>query len=144
MIKSKLPRVGTTIFTTMSALATEAGALNLSQGFPDFDAPSGLTEAMAKAVRDGYNQYAPMAGLPALREQIAQHIQRFRGIDCDPESEITVLPGATEGIFCAVMASVNPGDEVLVFDPCYDCYEPAIRLAARKGCGRTPHTDGRD
>ncbi|MFT4614050.1 MAG: methionine aminotransferase [Bacteroidia bacterium] len=132
MIKSKLPRVGTTIFTTMSALATEAGALNLSQGFPDFDAPSGLTEAMAKAVRDGYNQYAPMAGLPALREQIAQHIQRFRGIDCDPESEITVLPGATEGIFCAVMASVNPGDEVLVFDPCYDCYEPAIELAGGK------------
>ena len=135
MITSKLPNVGTTIFTTMSALAQETGALNLSQGFPDFDAPVELTEAMTKAVRDGFNQYAPMTGLQSLREQIARQVKLFRGVDCDPENEITVLPGATEGIFCAIMASIGPGDQVLVFDPCYDSYEPAIELAG----GRAVH-----
>ena len=113
----------------MSALAAEHDALNLSQGFPDFGAPPALLEAMARHVREGHNQYAPMAGLPALREQIAAHLARYRQVKCDPVDEITVVPGATEGIFCAITACVRPGDEVIVFDPCYDSYEPAIELA---------------
>ncbi|MCB1704637.1 MAG: aminotransferase class I/II-fold pyridoxal phosphate-dependent enzyme [Halioglobus sp.] len=135
MIDSKLPRVGTTIFTRMSALASEHKALNLSQGFPDFDAPQALLEAMARHVMNGHNQYAPMAGLPALREQIAAQLLRYRGVSCDPDSEITVVPGATEGIYCAITACVRSGDEVIVLDPCYDSYEPAIALAG----GRAIH-----
>lgn len=135
MLKSKLPRVGTTIFTHMSALAADCGALNLSQGFPDFDAPAALREALGRHAMAGHNQYAPMAGVLDLREQIAAHCDRYRQVSCDPETEITVVPGATEGIFCAVMATVHPGDEVLVFDPCYDSYEPAIELAG----GRAIH-----
>ncbi len=135
MIKSKLPLVGTTIFTRMSALASQCNALNLSQGFPDFDAPRALREAMANHVMAGHNQYAPMPGVMPLREQIAAQLALHRGISCNPDSEITVVPGATEGIFCAVMACVNPGDEVIVFDPCYDCYEPSIELAG----GRAIH-----
>lgn len=126
---SKLPDVGTTIFTRMTALAKECGAINLSQGYPDFEAPQALREALAKAVMDGHNQYAPMTGLPALRERLAEQLQIHRGVECNPETEITVVPGATEGIFCAVMASVDRGDEVIVLDPCYDSYEPAIKLA---------------
>ena len=110
MIESKLPRVGTTIFTRMSALATECQALNLSQGFPDFDAPAALLEAMANHVLAGHNQYAPMPGCLPLREQIAAQAALYRGVSCDPESEITVVPGATEGIFCAIMAAVRPTD----------------------------------
>ncbi len=128
-IDSKLPGVGTTIFTRMSALAAQHNAINLSQGYPDFDAPEALREAMARAVVDGHNQYAPMAGLPALREQLASQLLRHRGVSCDPDTEITVVPGATEGIFCAVTACVRPGDEVIVLDPCYDSYEPAIQLS---------------
>ncbi|MEH6585577.1 MAG: methionine aminotransferase [Halioglobus sp.] len=128
-ITSKLPQVGTTIFTRMSALAVECGAINLSQGYPDFQAPEALLEALAKAVMDGHNQYAPMAGLPALRQQLARQLQIHRGVLCDPENEITIVPGATEGIFCAIMASVGAGDEVIVLDPCYDSYEPSIQLA---------------
>lgn len=132
MIESKLPKVGTTIFTRMSALANDSGAINLSQGFPDFEAPIGLVEALAKHASEGRNQYAPMAGLPALREQISHQLKLHRQVDCDPDSEITVVPGATEGIFCAVTAVVRPGDEVIVFDPVYDSYEPAIELAGGK------------
>ena len=117
MIESKLPTVGTTIFTRMSALAAECKALNLSQGFPDFDAPQALLEAMARHVLNGHNQYAPMAGILPLREQIAAQLLRYRGVNCDPEREITVVPGATEGIYCAVTACVRPGDEVIVLDP---------------------------
>lgn len=135
LLESKLPRVGTTIFTRMSALAAECNALNLSQGFPDFDAPAPLLDAMARHVMAGHNQYAPMAGVLPLREQIVAQAALHMGINCDPDSEITVVPGATEGIFCAVMASVNPGDEVIVFDPCYDSYEPSIELAG----GRAVH-----
>lgn len=131
-LQSKLPQVGTTIFTIMSALATRHDALNLSQGFPDFDAPLALRESLAKHVMDGHNQYAPMAGVPALREQICAQILRYRGVSCDPESEITIVPGATEAIFCAITACIHPGDEVIVFDPCYDSYEPAITLAGGK------------
>jgi methionine aminotransferase len=135
MIISKLPRVGTTIFTRMSALAEEYGALNLSQGFPDFDAPEALREGLGRHAMAGDNQYAPMTGVAALREQIAAQLLRYRRVTCDPETEITVLPGATAGIFCAVMACVRPGDEVIVFDPCYDSYEPSVELAG----GRTVH-----
>ena len=135
MIESKLPDVGTTIFTRMSALASQHGAINLSQGFPDFDAPEALCEALGRHAMAGHNQYAPMAGVAALREQIAAHLQQYRNVDCDPADEITVLPGATCGIFCAVMASVRPGDEVIVLDPCYDSYEPAVQLAG----GRAVH-----
>jgi methionine aminotransferase len=132
MIESKLPHVGTTIFTQMSALASACDALNLAQGFPDFDAPEALLEAMARHVKAGHNQYAPMPGVMALRELIADQLLRHRGVTCNPDSEITVVPGATEGIFCAVTASVRPGDEVIVFDPCYDSYEPAITLAGAR------------
>lgn len=135
MIESKLPRVGTTIFTRMSALAAECDAINLSQGFPDFDAPEPLREALARHVMAGHNQYAPMAGVLALRELLAAQLQQYRGVSCDPDSEITVLPGATEGIFCAITACVRPGDEVVVFDPCYDSYQPSIELAG----GRAVH-----
>ena len=135
MIESKLPKVGTTIFTRMSALAMEHGALNLSQGFPDFDGPLAMREALAKHVMAGHNQYAPMAGALPLREQIAAQLSLHRQVECDPQTEITVTPGATEAIFCAIHACIHPGDEVLVFDPCYDCYEPAIELAG----GRAVH-----
>jgi methionine aminotransferase len=135
MIESKLPQVGTTIFTRMSALANEHGAVNLSQGFPDFEAPGSLLEALGRHALAGHNQYAPMAGVPALRQQIAAHLEKYRGVVCDPEQEITVLPGATEGIYCAITACVRPGDEVIVFDPCYDSYEPSIELAG----GRAVH-----
>ena len=106
MIDSKLPDIGTTIFTRMSALATKHDALNLSQGFPDFDAPIALREAMARHVMAGHNQYAPMAGARVLRQEIAAQVKRDRGISTDPETEITVVPGATEAIFCAIMASI--------------------------------------
>ncbi|MEH6569192.1 MAG: methionine aminotransferase [Halioglobus sp.] len=129
MIRSKLPHVGTTIFTRMSALASEHQAINLSQGFPDFDGPEAMREALARHVMDGHNQYAPMAGVLALREQIADQLQRHRNVKCHPDTEITVVPGATEAIFCAITAAVHPGDEVIVFDPCYDSYVPAIELA---------------
>lgn len=135
MLKSKLPHIGTTIFTRMSALAAQCNALNLSQGFPDFDAPEALREAMARHVMAGHNQYAPMAGVMQLREQISIQLQLHRNIACNPDTEITVVPGATEGIFCAVMASIRPGDEVIMFDPCYDSYQPSVELAG----GRAIH-----
>lgn len=129
MLQSKLPTVGTTIFTRMSALANEQQALNLSQGFPDFPAPLALRTALARHALEGHNQYAPMTGLPALREAIAHQLERHRGVQCDPETEITVVPGATEAIYCAITACVRPGDEVILLDPCYDSYEPAVTLA---------------
>ncbi len=134
-VNSKLPGVGTTIFARMSALAAQTGALNLSQGFPDFDAPQRLTRALGEHALAGHNQYAPTAGLPRLREAVAAQLLRHRAIPVDPETEVTIVPGATEGIFCAVQAVVSPGDEVIVLDPVYDSYEPAITLAG----GRTVH-----
>jgi methionine aminotransferase len=132
MIESKLPKVGTTIFTRMSALSQACGAINLSQGFPDFDPPPGLAEALGRAATAGHNQYAPMAGLPRLRAAVAAQLARHRGVQADAEQEITIVPGATEGIFCAVTAVISPGDEVIVFDPVYDSYEPAVELAGGK------------
>jgi methionine aminotransferase len=135
MISSKLPNVGTTIFTRMSQLALEAGALNLSQGFPDFDGPQALREAVGRHIAAGHNQYAPMTGLPALREQVAAKIARSYGCSVDADSEVTITPGATQAIFCAIQALIRPGDEVIVFDPCYDSYEPSVELAG----GRCVH-----
>ncbi|ERT55615.1 hypothetical protein N879_20510, partial [Alcaligenes sp. EGD-AK7] len=129
MLTSKLPNVGTTIFTTMSQLAADTGALNLSQGFPDFDGPEALREALTRHVMAGRNQYAPMAGLPALREQVAAKVAGLYGRQVDVASEVTITPGATQAIFCAIQAVVRPGDEVIVFDPCYDSYEPSVQLA---------------
>lgn len=140
-ITSKLPEVGTTIFTRMSALAREHKALNLSQGFPDFPAPQALREALARHSLEGHNQYAPMIGEPALRTQVADQLQRFRGISPDPDTEITIVPGATEGIFCTIMALVHEGDEVILLDPCYDSYEPAVRLAGGRAV-HVPLADG--
>lgn len=135
MIISKLPNVGTTIFTRMSQLAAQTGALNLSQGFPDFDGPQALRDAVARHIAAGHNQYAPMTGLPALREQVAAKIARSYGREVSADSEVTITPGATQAIFCAVQALIRPGDEVIVFDPCYDSYEPAVELAG----GRCVH-----
>ena len=129
LISSKLPGVGTTIFTVMSQLALDTGALNLSQGFPSFDPPRALTDRIRWHLEHGGNQYAPMAGIPALRQVIADKIHRFHGKDADPEAEITICTGATEGLFSAITALVSPGDEVIVLDPAYDAYEPAITLA---------------
>jgi methionine aminotransferase len=126
---SKLRDVGTTIFTVMSQLAADCGAINLSQGYPDFDAPAGLLDRVAHHLRAGHNQYAPMAGLPELREAIAGKLGTIYERDTDPDHEITVTSGATEALFSAIEAFVHPGDEVIVFDPAYDSYDPAIRLA---------------
>lgn len=128
-LESKLPEIGTTIFTVMSALANECGALNMSQGFPDYDGPDALREALGRNVMAGNNQYAPMAGVLALREQIAAKLSQYYGIEANPDTEITVVPGATEAIYCAITACVHPGDEVIVFDPAYDSYEPSVTLS---------------
>ena len=125
MLISKLPNVGTTIFTTMSQLAAQTGALNLSQGFPDFDGPDALRESVGRHVMAGHNQYAPMTGLPALRDQVAIKVASLYGRQVSADSEVTITPGATQAIFCAIHAVIRPGDEVIVFDPCYDSYEPA-------------------
>ena len=129
MRASKLPDVGTTIFTIMSRRARELGALNLGQGFPDYDIDPRLAALVAEAMRAGYNQYAPMEGLPELRERIARKIRDCYGVSADPESEITVTLGATEAIYSAIQAAVGSGDEAIAFDPAYDSYEPAVRLA---------------
>ncbi|AGI25638.1 pyridoxal phosphate-dependent aminotransferase [Pseudomonas sp. MT3] len=135
MLTSKLPNVGTTIFTRMSQLAAECAALNLSQGFPDFDSPAPLLEAVARHVMAGHNQYSPMTGLPALREQVAAKVASFYGRKVSADTEVTIVPGATEGIFCAVQALIRAGDEAIVLDPCYDSYEPSVELAG----GRCVH-----
>ncbi len=135
-IDSKLPSVGTTIFTVMSRLAAEHGAINLSQGFPDFEPPGQLVDLVDGHMRrGGANQYAPMAGLPGLREAIAAKVATYYGCNVDPESAVTVTSGGTEALFCAIQALVHAGDEVIVLDPAYDSYEPAVTLAG----GRTVH-----
>lgn len=126
---SKLPNVGTTIFTVMSQLAQECNAINLSQGFPSFSPDPELLDLVTHHLHAGANQYAPMTGVPALREAIAAKTSTLYGRQADPETEITVCTGATEGLFSAIMAIVHNGDEVIVIDPAYDSYEPAITLA---------------
>ena len=128
-LTSKLPTVGTTIFTVMSRLAAEHGAINLSQGFPDFDCDPALVEAVARHMREGRNQYAPMQGILPLREAISSVYAARHGRRYDPESEVTVTSGGTEALFNAVAAILHPGDEAIVLEPCYDSYVPAIALA---------------
>jgi methionine aminotransferase len=128
-LDTKLPKVGTTVFTVMSQLALKHDAVNLGQGFPDFDTPPRLRASLAEAMAAGHNQYAPMAGVAVLREQLARKVQALYGRSVDPETEITITSGATEAIFAAVAAVVRSGDEVIVLDPCYDSYEPAIELS---------------
>ncbi len=140
-LQSRLPHVGTTIFSTMSALAQQHGAVNLGQGFPDFDADPRLIEAVHQAMRSGHNQYPPMPGVPALREAVAAKLAALYGSRYDAGSEITITAGATQAIFTALLAIVQPGDEVIVLEPCYDSYAPNIEL-----CGgtvvRVPLTPG--
>ena len=127
-LRSRLPSVGTTIFTVMSKLAADVGAINLSQGFPDFDCDPALVDAVAAAMRAGLNQYAPMQGVAALREAIAAKYVHYHGRSYDPETEVTVTSGGTEAIFAAVASVVHPGDEAIVLEPCYDSYIPSIVL----------------
>ncbi len=131
-LETKLPKVGTTIFTTMSQLAVEHGAVNLGQGFPDFEVPQRLVAELDRAMREGHNQYAPMTGVPSLRRAIAAKTGRVYGHLPDADAEVTVTSGATEAIFNAIHAVVRAGDEVIVLDPAYDCYEPAIDLAGAR------------
>jgi methionine aminotransferase len=128
-LRSKLPEVGVTIFTTMTQLANEHGACNLSQGFPDFDVPSGLMELVEKHMRAGHNQYAPMQGVALLRERIAEKVFDLYGARVNPETDVTVTSGATEALFAAITAVVHPGDAVIVLEPAYDSYVPAIELS---------------
>lgn len=134
-LQSKLPHVGTTIFTTMSALAAELGAINLSQGFPDYDGDAYLKKRLAHHINSGVNQYAPMTGVPRLNTAIAAKIKDHYQCMVDPAEEITITLGATEAIFDAIQTVIHPGDEAIVFDPAYDLYEPAIELAG----GRCVH-----
>ncbi len=134
-LRSKLPGIGTTIFTVMSQLAARHDAINLSQGYPDFEPPVGLIERVEKHLREGSNQYAPMTGLPALRHAIASKLAECYGTSNSAEDEITVSSGATEALFCAIQSVVRHGDEVVLFDPAYDAYQPAVELAG----GRAIH-----
>lgn len=129
---SKLPSAGVTIFTVMSKLANDTGAINLSQGFPDFDCDPALVEAVAQKMREGNNQYCPMPGVLPLREALSRKIERLYGRRYDPVSEITVTSGATEALFSTITALVHPGDEVIVFEPAYDSYVPALQLSGGK------------
>ena len=126
---SRLPNVGTTIFTVMSALAVEHLAVNLGQGFPDFACDPALTDAVTRAMQAGHNQYPPMAGIPGLRQAIATKIEALHGRQYDANAEITITAGATQAILTAILACVQPGDEVIVLEPCYDSYVPNIELA---------------
>jgi methionine aminotransferase len=130
--QSKLPDVGTTIFTVMSRRARELGSLNLGQGFPDYDIDPAITEQVAAAMTEGRNQYAPMEGVIELRDQIARKLELSYGVRPNPESEITITLGATEAIYCAVQALAGAGEEAIVFDPSYDSYDPAVRLAGAR------------
>ncbi|MBL0020239.1 MAG: aminotransferase class I/II-fold pyridoxal phosphate-dependent enzyme [Bacteroidia bacterium] len=127
-IESKLPSVGTSIFSVMSALANAHGAINLSQGFPDFSMDPRMKSLVTEAMAKGFNQYTAATGLPALREQISALATECYGIEVNPESEVTVTSGGTEALFCAIAATISEGDEVIVFEPCYDSYVPVIEL----------------
>ena len=131
-LQSRLPNVGTTIFTVMSALAAEKGAVNLGQGFPDFDCDPALVDAVTAAMKDGFNQYPPMTGIPALREAISAKIAGIYGHAYNPNTEITITAGATQAILTAILCCVHPGDEVVVIEPVYDSYVPSIELAGGK------------
>lgn len=131
-IESKLPHVGTTIFTVMSGLAQQHGAINLSQGFPNFNPSERLQHLVYAHMQRGANQYAPMPGLPALRERIAEKMGRMYGLSVDPDREVTVTAGGTQAIFCVMGAFVRPGDEVILIEPCYDSYRPSVEVMGGK------------
>ncbi|MFZ9251135.1 MAG: pyridoxal phosphate-dependent aminotransferase [Hylemonella sp.] len=141
-IQSRLPNVGTTIFTVMSALASEKGAVNLGQGFPDFDCDPRLVDAVSKAMHGGLNQYPSMLGVAELRQAVSDKVSSLYGHRYDPVSEITITAGATQAILTIILAIVNPGDEVIVLEPCYDSYVPNIELAGGKvvRVPLTPHS----
>ncbi|MCA3238892.1 MAG: pyridoxal phosphate-dependent aminotransferase [Curvibacter sp.] len=141
VLQSRLPQVGTTIFTVMSALAAAKGAVNLGQGFPDFEGDPLLVDAVTDAMKRGLNQYPPMTGVPALREAIAKKVEAIYGHRYDADTEITVTAGATQAILTAILAIVHPGDEVIVLEPCYDSYVPNIELAGGSVV-RVPLTPG--
>jgi methionine transaminase len=141
LLQTKFPTMGTTIFTVMSALATEKGAVNLGQGFPDFDCDPRLVNAVTDAMSHGLNQYPPMAGVPSLRAAVAAKIETMYGHSYDAASEITITAGATQAIITAILAVVRPGDEVIVLEPCYDSYVPNIELAGGVAV-RVPLTPG--
>ncbi|TAG69136.1 MAG: aminotransferase class I/II-fold pyridoxal phosphate-dependent enzyme, partial [Burkholderiales bacterium] len=128
-IQTKLPKVGLTIFSTMSALAVKHNAVNLGQGFPDFDCDSRLVDAVTRAMQSGHNQYPLMAGNPLLRERVSAKVESLHQVRYDPLTEITITSGATQGILSAILAVVRQGDEVIVLEPCYDSYIPNIELA---------------
>jgi methionine aminotransferase len=128
ILNSKLPTTGTSIFSVMSKLAQEHNAINLSQGFPDYATNQKLINFVADAMKNGHNQYAPMPGLPILREIIAEKTAEFYGANYNPETEITITAGGTQAIFTAIAATITPGDEVIIFEPAYDCYSPTIKL----------------
>ena len=138
---SRLPKVGITIFSVMSALAAEHGAVNLGQGFPDFGCDPALPRHVGDAMGEGLNQYPPMAGVPALRQRAAAKILALYGAAYDADTEITITAGATQAVMTAVLCCVGPGDEVIVLEPCYDSYGPAIELAGGKVV-RVPLTPG--
>lgn len=140
-VTSRLPRVGTTIFSVMSALAHQHNAINLGQGFPDFDCDSALVDAVHRAMQAGHNQYPPMPGIAVLREAIATKIEALYAHCYDPASEITVTAGATQAILTTLLALIHPGDEVIVLEPCYDSYVPSITLAGGIAI-RVPLTPG--
>lgn len=140
-LQSRLPHVGTTIFSTMSALAQQHGAVNLGQGFPDFDADPRLVDAVHLAMRGAHNQYPPMPGVPALRDAVASKLFKLYGASYNAGSEITITAGATQAIFTALLSIVHPGDEVIVLEPCYDSYAPNIELAGGRVV-RVPLTPG--
>jgi len=127
-LKSKLPDVGTTIFTIMSKMAADHGAINLSQGYPDFEAHRDLVDLVTAHMHSGHNQYAPMQGVPRLRERIAEKVDRLYGSTTDPETEVTITAGATEALYAAITALVNPGEEVIIIEPAFDSYAPAVAL----------------
>jgi methionine aminotransferase len=128
-VVSKLPQVGTTIFTIMSALASELGAVNLSQGFPDYETSPELIGLVNQAMKNGYNQYAPMAGVMALREEISRKTEKLYGAWYNPDTEITITAGGTQAIYTAITTAIHPNDEVIIFEPAFDCYAPAIKIA---------------
>ncbi|HNQ09432.1 MAG TPA: methionine aminotransferase, partial [Giesbergeria sp.] len=141
VLASRLPQVGTTIFSVMSALAAEHGAVNLGQGFPDFDCDPALIDAVHQAMRAGHNQYPPMPGVPALRQAVATKLVATSAHQYCPDAEITITAGATQAILTAILAIVHPGDEVIVLEPCYDSYVPNIELAGGKAV-RVPLAPG--
>ncbi len=128
-INSKLPQAGTTIFTVMSALANETGAINLSQGFPDYETSPELIELVNQAMQQGFNQYAPMAGYLPLREELSRKTEKLYGAYYNPDTEITITAGGTQAIYTAIATVINPNDEVIIFEPAFDCYAPAIKIA---------------